>query len=180
MVLKKEKPEKLKPIEKPEQDSTYYELKSLIEKSGIIKPLIVTEDGLIIDGCRRHLVAIELKSTYVDVFEVEVQDENEARWLRAAMHAGRRSGTLSDITPLLSSDNPPIQVVSQQPFRESYQLANDMLCARGFGPRVLAAIIRKQPIIFLDNDEEDDSQSLQENTREILETLMEEMEEFND
>lgn len=167
-LLTRRKIPELTPIEEVPRDQEFVELLEQVKKSDFLEPLLVSKDNLVVDGCRRWLVAHELGIETVDVLVLqEDYTREELLRLRAALHCARRKPRLDELKMVAGCENPD-RVRPKPTPREIEILVNDMFCAQGLGPSIMMAITQHVPICVVPcKTEEDQSLESERALREV-------------
>jgi len=141
-------------------DETYLRLKASVKVRGIRVPLLVAEDGTIVDGKRRYWILEELADEGVQVEFVPcvvLEDEDDPRVLRAEVNAYRRSPSISELLALAGKEVKGDE--EDRKCRDIDEIISDLLRARGIGPRVFRALVLQTRVTLpsdLDVDDEED------------------------
>lgn len=158
LLCSRREPSELTPIEDPPRDTEYLELLEQVKKTGFLEPLIISKDGLVVDGCRRWLIAQELGLKLLDVLVLqEKYTRTELLQLRAVLHCARRRPRLEEME-IVAGLTPKERARAKPTPHEIEELINDMFCAQGLGPRVMMEIVKHTPIVVVPGktDEEQD------------------------
>ena len=142
--------EDLRPLVTPHKDESYQELLENIRRHGdICYPLVATEEGLIVDGCRRYAILKALgKSTAMVVIEDDLS-EDQIWDLRAELNVLHRGPSPMEIRRFCGH---PVSMDKESPSvsPELELLIQDILAAKGLGPRILQTIAGKTRIVLPD------------------------------
>jgi len=124
-------------------------------------PLLVTEDGTIVDGKRRYWILEELTDEGVQVEFVPcvvLEDEDDPNVLRAEVNAYRRGPSISELLALAGKESKGDE--EDRKCRDVDEIISDLFKARGIGPRVFRALVLQTQVNLptdfeVDTDEED-------------------------
>ncbi len=146
--------------ERPPADETYLRLKESIRFRGVRVPLVVLEDGTIVDGKRRYWILEELAAEGVEtqfVPCVVLEDGDDPDVLRAEVNAYRRAPSVSELLVLAGKESTEKEEVTK--YREIDELVSELMRARGIGPRIFRILVLQTqvnlPADFEEEDEED-------------------------
>jgi len=160
--------QKLKPIEEPARDNSFFGLKALIKASRFIAPLLVSKDDLVVDGCRRLVIGHELGKAYLDVLVLDRDyTREELLKLRAALHCSRRLPDLNEMMLVSGNGNPQKNFIEKPDARKVEQVINDLLCAQGLGPRIMMEIVKRTPVVLPSFQEDEEESSLEQTLEEL-------------
>ena len=167
-LLGRRKLSELTPIEEVPRDHELVELLEQVRRNDFLEPLLVSSDNLVVDGCRRWLVAHELGIEVVDALVLQEDfTKEELLRLRAALHCARRKPRLEEME-MVAGCEPRERARPRPTPREIEALVNDMLCAQGLGPMVLMEILKHVPIVVVPcKNDEDQSLESEKALREI-------------
>ena len=143
--------EDLRPLVTPHKNEAYCELLNNIKKRGeVYCPLVTTEGGLVVDGCRRYEILREIGKSVAPANIIEDELSEDEIWdLRAELNVLHRSPSPGEIRRFsgqsVSSDRKSSSISP-----ELELLIQDILAAKGFGPRILQAIANKTRVVLPD------------------------------
>jgi len=143
----------LKRPERPPEDETYQKLKASVAARGVKVPLLVTEDGTIVDGKRRYWILEELMAEGVEVKYVPcvvLEDRDDPKVVRAEVNTYRRGPSVSELMLLAGRE---VEEPENTRYRGTEELVAELLRARGIGPRIFRALVL-QTRVYLPAEEE--------------------------
>ena len=153
----------LRPLARPHKNAAYQELLEDIRKRGVIVPLVITGDGLVVKGCRRLEALKEARGpeSYVPVNVLDDDLTQEELWdLRARLTVLSRNPSPREIKRFagLKSPDPPTQKTDDLPCNPEVEpLIEEILAAKGFGPRILSLIAKQITVVIPEPEQQDDS-----------------------
>ena len=153
----------LKKPERPPADETYLKLKASVRRSGVQIPLLVREDGTIVDGKRRYWILEELEAEGVQVKFVPcvvLEDEDDPNLLRAEVNAYRRGPSISELLVLAGKEAKEKE--GNVKYREVDELVAELLRARGIGPRIFRALVLQTQVVLPADFEIEDEGDLED------------------
>jgi len=160
----------LKRPERPPVDEIFTKLKASVRKRGVQIPLLVREDGTIVDGKRRYWILEELTAegsgiAFVPCVVLEDEDiEDDLRLLQAEVNVYRRGPSISELLTLAGKET---SIEETQKFMEVDELVAELLKARGIGPRIFQVLVRQTHVVLpADFEAENDDDSEEEDLAE--------------
>ena len=147
----------LRPLVEPHRNEFYQALVESIRAKGLMVPIVITEDGVIVKGCRRYRAFQEAEAgEYIPVFVLEGSyTEEELFRIRAELTVLQRSASVKEILTYASGleVGDRFGADKEENFITEAAIVEEILNV-GLGPRLLAALARQIKILVFEPEEE--------------------------